>query len=218
MKKWLPVLMGLLICMASFSGCGNHNKDAENKDPIPQNNIVESSSGNDVTDKYQTAPVPEGKPAPVEPQTAKPDKKAEYYCTLLIQCNTILDNPEKFDQSKMEVLPENGVIYEAQKVSFNEGESVFDVLLRETRENQIHMEFVETPLYNSNYIEGINNIYEFDCGELSGWMYKVNGWFPNYGSSRYQLQDGDQIEWVFTCDLGNDVGGDWNAQRNEEGQ
>ena len=37
--------------------------------------------------------------------------------------------------------------------------------------------------------------------------YKVNGWFPNYGCSRYQLKEGDTIEWVYTCDLGVDVGG-----------
>ena len=57
------------------------------------------------------------------------------------------------------------------------------------------------------YVEGIHNLYEFDCGALSGWMYKVNGWYPNYGSSRYQLKDGDVVEWRFTCDLGNDIGG-----------
>ena len=69
------------------------------------------------------------------------------------------------------------------------------------------MEFENTPMYNSAYIEGIHNLYEFDCGELSGWMYKVNDWFPNYGCSRYQLQDGDVICWEYTCDLGVDVGG-----------
>ena len=37
-------------------------------------------------------------------------------------------------------------------------------------------------------------------------MYKVNGWFPNYGCSSYYLKDGDVIEWVYTCDLGKDVG------------
>ena len=52
-----------------------------------------------------------------------------------------------------------------------------------------------------------HNLYEFDVGNKSGWMYKVNGWFPNYGCSRYQLKDGDVIEWVYTCDLGDDVGG-----------
>lgn len=83
------------------------------------------------------------------------------------------------------------------------------VLKRETRASKIHMEFVFTPMYNSAYIEGIHNLYEFDCGNLSGWMYKVNGWFPNYGCSRYMLKNGDVIEWVYTCDLGRDVGGDY---------
>ena len=69
------------------------------------------------------------------------------------------------------------------------------------------MEFSWTPMYNSAYIEGIYNLYEFDVGDGSGWMYKVNDWFPNYGCSRYQLQNGDVIEWVYTCDLGDDVGG-----------
>jgi len=81
------------------------------------------------------------------------------------------------------------------------------VLQREGRAAGIPMEFEHTPMYKSAYIEGINGLYEFDRGELSGWMYSVNDWFPNYGCSRYQLKDGDVIEWVYTCDLGYDVGG-----------
>ena len=61
--------------------------------------------------------------------------------------------------------------------------------------------------YGSVYIRGINYLYEFSCGPLSGWMYKVNGEYPNYGCSKYKLKDGDVIEWVYTCDLGQDVGG-----------
>lgn len=160
-------------------------------------------------DQYLTDPVPEGKPKPVEWQDVTINKKKKLTATLSVTCNTILDNMDIFNQDKLEVLPSDGIIYEARTVTFYEGESVFDVLLREMKANKIHMEFVMTPIYNSNYVEGINNLYEFDCGELSGWMYKVNGWFPNYGSSRYMLQDGDVVEWVYTCDLGRDVGGDW---------
>lgn len=156
-----------------------------------------------------------GGPVPVEPQDADIDKKTELHCILQITCNTIFDNMDRFDQAKLEVLPENGVIYESKEIVFYEGESVFDVLLREAKENKVHMESVGTPGYNSNYVEGIGNIYEFDAGELSGWMYKVNDWFPNYGSSRYQLKDGDKIEWIYTCDLGRDIGGDWSAQREQ---
>lgn len=156
-------------------------------------------------DKYLTDPVPEGKPVPVEPQDTKVTDKS-MTCTLSVSCATILDNMKDLDKEKIELVPEDGVIFKATEVTFYEGESVFNVLQREMKKNKIHMEFVNTPLYNSAYIEGINNLYEFDCGELSGWMYKVNGWFPNYGCSRYQLKEGDVIEWVYTCDLGRDVG------------
>ncbi|MEG1661606.1 MAG: DUF4430 domain-containing protein, partial [Clostridiales bacterium] len=91
--------------------------------------------------------------------------------------------------------------------TFYQGESVFNVLQRVCKQKAIHMEFVNTPIYNSAYIEGINNLYEFDVGELSGWMYQVNGWFPNYGCSRYPLQAGDVVTWLYTCDLGRDIGG-----------
>ncbi|GBF74363.1 hypothetical protein PA598K_02702 [Paenibacillus sp. 598K] len=162
-------------------------------------------------DKYQTEPVPDGKAQPVEWQDAEVDKTKTLTATLSVSATTLLDKLDKLDSSKLEVLPEDGIIYKARKVTFYEGESVFDVLLREMKKSKIHMEFEMTPLYNSNYIEGINNLYEFDAGELSGWMYKVNGWFPNYGSSRYALEDGDVIEWVYTTDLGRDVGGDSSA-------
>ena len=71
---------------------------------------------------------------------------------------------------------------------------------------QIQISSKYTPLYNSYYVEGINQLYELDCGKNSGWMYSVNGTFPNYGASAYKPKDGDVILWVYTCDLGNDVG------------
>ncbi|MDD6483646.1 MAG: DUF4430 domain-containing protein [Clostridiales bacterium] len=161
-------------------------------------------------DEYRTDPVPEGMPVPVEPEeTVISDK--ELTCTMSIRCDTILKNLPWLNKAKADIVPPDGVIYAEQTVTFYEGESVFNVLVREMKRNKIHLEFENTPIYNSAYIEGIANLYEFDCGELSGWMYKVNGWFPNYGCSRYLLKDGDRIEWVYTCDLGADVGGGYSA-------
>lgn len=133
-------------------------------------------------------------------------------CTMSIRCDTLLQNMQWLDKEKAELVPKNGIIYEEQTVSFYEGESIFNLLMRETRQNKIHMEYTDTPGYSSAYIEGIANIYEYDCGELSGWMYKVNGQFPNYGSSKYKLHEGDRVEWVYTCDLGRDVGGEKSAR------
>ena len=162
-------------------------------------------------DKYDTDPVPEGKPMPVEPENQEINNKKKYTCTFSIECSTILNNLSDLDPDKRHLVPSDGVILPPTKVTFYEGESVYDVLQRVCKENNIHMESSWTPVYNSAYIEGINNLYEFDCGELSGWMYRVNGWYPNYGCSRYQLADGEFVEWRYTCDLGNDVGreGTW---------
>ncbi len=127
-------------------------------------------------------------------------------CTLSVTCKTVLDNLELLDPAKKNCIGDNGVIYAKKTVSFEEGETVFDVLNREMKKNGIHMAFSFNPVFNSRYIEGINNLYEFDCGEGSGWMYRVNGVFPNYGCSQYQVKDGDTIEWLYTCDLGVDLG------------
>lgn len=168
-----------------------------------QGMVIDPATGKD---QYMTDPVPEGKPLPVEPQDVTISDVA-YTCTISISCATILDHMDWLDPEKVELVPEDGWILEPTEVTFYEGESVFNVLQRTCKQQGIHMEFENTPMYNSAYIEGIHNLYEFDCGELSGWMYKVNEWFPNYGCSRYQLRDGDVICWEYTCDLGVDVGG-----------
>ena len=114
---------------------------------------------------------------------------------------------DKCEEAKKEWVPDDGVILRATTVTFTEGESVYDVLERVCRDNGIQMEASWSGKYGSAYVEGIANLYEKDVGDTSGWMYKVNGWFPNYGCSGYTLSQGDVISWVYTCDLGDDVGG-----------
>lgn len=155
-------------------------------------------------DQYQTEII-EGKPKPVEPENQQKGKPITV--TFSIECSTILNNLSQLDPDKLEMVPSGGTILAKTSVSCYDGESVFDVLQRVCRDNGIHMESEFTPIYNSAYVEGIHNLYEFDCGALSGWMYRVNGWYPNYGCSRYVLEDGDLVEWRYTCDLGHDVGG-----------
>ena len=156
------------------------------------------------TDKYKTDPVPEGKPKPVEPQQQTTEDN-RIYCTFSISCATILDNKDKMSSDIADIVPSDGWILRPQKVEITEGESVVEVLTRVCKDKKIHMEYSWTPIYNSAYIEGIANIYEFDCGELSGWMFKVNDWYPDYGCSRYVIKSGDTVEWNFTCNSGRDL-------------
>ena len=145
--------------------------------------------------------------------TATTTAKAQLTCTISVRCNTVLDKLDRLPPAKRDIVPANGVILQSRTVSFTEGESVFDVLKRVTQSEKIHMEFENNPMYNSAYIAAIGNLYERDCGELSGWMYRVNGAFPGYGSGKYALKQGDAVEWLYTCDLGKDIGGEGITQR-----
>ena len=108
---------------------------------------------------------------------------------------------------KSSSVPSNGVILYSTRVEFSEGENVYDVLRRVCSYAGIPLQYSYTVAYGGYYIEGINDLCEFDCGPQSGWMYKVNGWFPNYGCMYYILSDGDDIVWAYSCEgLGADIG------------
>lgn len=132
--------------------------------------------------------------------------QSDHTCTISIECSTILNNWDDLKESKADFVPADGWILYSSVVDYTPGETVYDVLYRVCRDTGIHMSARYTPMYGSYYVEGINQLYEFDCGELSGWMYSVNGWYPNYGCSQYEVSDNDVIEWRYTCDLGRDVG------------
>lgn len=137
---------------------------------------------------------------------AQPDSDGALRCTVTIECGTVLGHMDDLSPGKAEIVPADGVLLPETVVAFSEGDTVFDVLQRVCRAQGIHMESNWTPAYNSAYIEGIGNLYEFDCGNLSGWMYSVNGVWPDYGCSSCTLHDGDTVVWSYTCDLGRDVG------------
>lgn len=127
-------------------------------------------------------------------------------CTLEIRCDTLLQHLDELSPGKADLVPEDGILLEKTTVSFESGDSVFDVLRRCLREQNVHFEYVDAKAYGSIYIEGIGNLYEFDCGEQSGWLYFVNGISPGLGCSGYTVANGDEIVFAYTCDMGADLG------------
>ena len=173
--------------------------DSRNVTPEPIKPEADKSTGT----TPDTTPDSSAKPD----ETTKPAEKPTYSCTIEIRCDTILSNKQDLRPGLDVYVPDSGTILPTTTVTFTEGETVFDVLKRICDERSIQIEYSYTPMYGSYYIEGINHLYEFDCGQQSGWMYKVNGWFPNYGCSSYKLEAGDTIVWAYTCKgLGTDVG------------
>ena len=112
--------------------------------------------------------------------------------TLSIRCDTVKDENNPY-------IPFDGVILGETEFSFSEGETVYDILIDASKEYHIPLD------ENGSYVRGINHIYEFDYGELSGWMYKVNGITPSVGCRQYTLSQGDTIEWLYTTNMGEDL-------------
>ena len=127
-------------------------------------------------------------------------------CTLEIRCDTLLGNLDKLTEGKAALVPEDGTLLPVTEVEFTGGNSVFDVFRQTLKNQKIHFEYVDASAYDSVYIEGIGNLYEFDCGPQSGWMYSVNGTYPGLGCSGYTLADGDVIVFSYTLNLGADLG------------
>ena len=140
----------------------------------------------------------------------KPEVPENVTVTLEIRCDTLSQDMDRLENPAIkDYIPTDGVILKKTTYKGTTDNTVFDALNTLCRNNDIQLEFSYTPIYASYYIEGINYLYEFDGGPQSGWMYKVNDWFPNYGCSSYYLRDGDVIVWCYTCEgLGTDVGAD----------
>lgn len=117
--------------------------------------------------------------------------------TLIIRCDTVVG------KSDSEYIPEDGVILEAAEFAIDKDDTVYDILTEAARKYGIHLD--NTGAGGMGYIAGINYLYEFDFGDLSGWMYFVNGEEASVGCEEYSLTDGDIIEWIYSCELGNDL-------------
>ena len=154
-------------------------------------------------------------------KTGKSDKKSsskdkaakdeKITVSIQIRCDNLSNDMSKLtDEAKAPYVPSNGVILGKTEYKCKKGTTVYDVLYAVCRNNNIHIESSYTPVYGSYYIEGINHLYEFDGGSESGWMYRVNGRYPDYGCSSYKLKDGDSIVWAYTCNLGKDLGHEYN--------
>ncbi len=224
---WLTVLCCLLLVAAVAILVTTHSQPPAEpvslESPLPTAsapNPTPEATASGVSDAAATAtptaateptgtakptPSPTTAPTPSPTPTPEPEKEAETV-TLSIVCHKALES-ELLPEPVRAVLPSDGVILSTVTAELQEGESVWDVLQRVCRDNGVALEASWTPAYHTAYVQGIGQLYEFDCGQGSGWVYSVNGVVPGVGCSGYTLKDGDVIRWMYSCDYGNDVGG-----------
>ncbi|PIC99955.1 DUF4430 domain-containing protein [Sporosarcina sp. P29] len=100
-----------------------------------------------------------------------------------------------------------GDIISPKQFKIESGDTAFTILKREVDNRSIPIKF--SGIGPTIYVKSINNLGEFDGGPLSGWMYSVNGEFPQYSAGIYELEKDDILRWQYTKNLGEDIGDNW---------
>ncbi len=236
--KWTALCLVLLLILSCFlTACSDtvgspatepentqtqQKQEAENDDGADKDGEAGTVTGgasdaDDAAGSEDTAQQPAGddtaKPVQAEPagNTQQPDAQEPQTqtCTISIDCSTILDNMDKLERGKEGLIPSDGILLAKTEVQYEEGDTVFTMLKRELQSRKMHYDFEGSG--SSAYLAGLCNIYEFDCGKLSGWEFAVNGSFPSVGVGVYKLSPGDSVALIYTCDLGDDIGNHYDG-------
>lgn len=110
-------------------------------------------------------------------------------------------NPEKKNLASLYIKGYKKVTLDKSNIKIKSGETALDFTTRLLDENDI--DYTES----KGYISMIDGQKEFDKGKDSGWMFSVNGKYPDVGAGKVRVKSGDKIEWLYTYDLGKDIGG-----------
>lgn len=136
------------------------------------------------------------------------ETKSTYTVNVKVDCITALSSlPEKLKSGNY--IPENGIIIDTA-VEYENGDTPFTVLTKAAKKDKIQIDYNGEG--SSVYLRGISNLYEFDCGNLSGWMVCVNGKFADVGANCINVKPNDTVEWRYTCNLGSDIGNSYSGE------
>lgn len=146
----------------------------------------------------------------------------EYECTVNLdginQTKTIVvekeepeepEQPEKPAVAYIYIKGYEGVILPKTEVEIKKGDTVLSITRRVLDSKGIDFRI------RSGYVVGIDGQNEFDKGPTSGWMFSVNGDFPGIGPGSVTVEDGDYIQWLYTTNLGEDIGNIYEEPRKE---
>lgn len=136
--------------------------------------------------------------APTAPPQVNGNENEKITVTFSVDCRNAINYGILSQGSFAQVLPADGIILSTSAITVKNGESVMSALKKILKENRINFS-----ISSSGYVRMIGGLSEFDCGAYSGWMYKVNGVLPSVSTKSYPLKDGDKVEFVYTCKMGD---------------
>jgi hypothetical protein len=93
-------------------------------------------------------------------------------------------------------LPANGIMADCE-VPYTEGMTGMDALKAAAKLKGIEVD------ESHGYVRGIGGLYEKDCSGSSGWLYNVNGEYPNVSCDKYKLNENDTMTFIYTAEAGD---------------
>lgn len=117
--------------------------------------------------------------------------------TLEIRCDTLTRI------ASGEYIPADGVILPKTTFPLHPGDTVYDLLTAAVRQYRLHLDASGSD--GMKYVSGLNHLYEQAYGELSGWLYFVNGESASCSCDQYALTDGDHLSWQYSLEMGQDL-------------
>lgn len=151
------------------------------------------------TTKAQTTTETTTKKKKATATTTKKKKKSNTVtCTVTVECTSLLYHMDKLKEGHEEFVPDDGYIIKDYTYKAKKGYTAYDALKDACKKNDIKLTARSTSY--GTYVSGINNLDEFDCGDQSGWMYSVNGQFPNTSCGNLTVKDKDNIIFEYVCE------------------
>lgn len=102
-----------------------------------------------------------------------------------------------------------------KSVTIEEDSTVYDAFMEAIDDTGIEQEGAKNGYIESMTYDG-ETLGEFDEGDNSGWLYKVNGELPDIGIKDYELEDGDKILLYYTQDWKKDPDAGSRYEEEEE--
>ena len=182
--KQMAAILLLLAMLFTGAACGKQEEPPTDHDTdVQQEQQVEAQPVHDPADDIQ----------PIVTGTV----------TLSVSCAVLLDYLDAYTGDKA-AIPEDGLLLPATEVELYENDTVYTLLKRVCTANGLALDM--QLMKNAVYIAGIGGVSELTVGPMSGWIFAVNGVVSYDNAQSCPLQDGDVVEWRYTCDLGYDLG------------
>ena len=180
---------------------GNREDQSENEQKSGSNRKESAEQKNTYTDsQHDKDNTNTSEQESAENTKEKDNEEVWFSCSIEVVCYELSENPELMKESYRSYIPQNGVLIEKSEVKVLEGTTVYDVLNAACKINNVAIDSVYNPFYKTYYVKAIGNLYEKDAGDMSGWVYMINGQSPMLGASACKIKDKDVITWKYTID------------------